>query len=89
MPASAHSSGLMNSADTARLLAEAGTISGEAAAATDMVWPPSGKQGAKAGCKAGKIAFAGYNWVCKDSGGGRVGPGNNVRGGTGILRCEA
>jgi len=46
-------------------------------ASGEMTWPPAGGAGTKKSSTGGKIAFAGYNWITKDSGGGRVGPGES------------
>jgi hypothetical protein len=43
----------------------------------EVTWPPAGGAGTKKTSVNGKIAFAGYDWITKDSGGGRVGPGES------------
>jgi hypothetical protein len=58
--------------------ATAGTpLTGTGVYAEEIDWPPA-TAGTTIGRTNGRIAFSGYNWIVKDSGGGRVGPGNNI-----------
>jgi len=58
--------------------ATAGTpLTGTGVYAEEIAWPPA-TAGTTIGRTNGKIAFSGYNWIVKDSGGGQVGPGNNI-----------
>jgi hypothetical protein len=43
----------------------------------EIDWPPA-TAGPTIGRTNGRIAFSGYNWIVKDSNGGRVGPGDNI-----------
>jgi len=44
----------------------------------ELPWPPTAVPGNAVGQQGGMIQFAGYSWIVKDSGGGGVGPGNNI-----------
>lgn len=53
------------------------TPGGGGSAAGEVPFPPA-DPGAVQRCQNGRINFAGYSWICKDSNGRPVGPGDNL-----------